>query len=243
MGRAPPFVREAPAVAAALAALLLSSIAAPASAHLGHVILRAERYLKLDVAGNQARVVVSLTLGEAEGRRILEAADTDGDGEVTSAEADAYLDQWAGGLASEIPIRVDGELVDPRWGQGYLDPLGPVRAVPVTVEMIARLELDGEQTITVEDRMVRREVFERTDVAFRARDGADLIASGIEASPREVTADLAYGPEQDAGRPVTLTAVVRTPERALAAPPWLWVAGAGALLLIAVVIAGWRRRV
>lgn len=226
----------------ALGAALLLATPTPASAHLGHVILRAERYLKLDVAGNQGRVVVSLTLGEEEGRRVLEAADADSDGQVTDAEAGAYLDQWADGLASEVPIRVDGEPVEARWGEGYFDPIGRVRAAPVTVEMIARLELDGEQTVAIEDGMVRREVFDRTDVAFRARDGAELVASGTEAPPREVVEDLAYGADFRDGEPVTLTAVVRTPERPVELPTWAWIASGGALVLIVVVVSGWRRR-
>lgn len=224
------------------AALLALGLAAPASAHLGHVILRAERYLKLDVAGNRARVVVSLTLGEEEGRRVLEAADTDRDGEVSSPEADAYLAQWAEGLVDEVPIRVDGEPVEVAWGDGYLDPIGRVRAVPVTVEMIARFEVDGERTVAFEDRMVRREVYDRTDVAFRAREGAALVASGAEAEPREVIEDLAYGRDFRAGEPIPLTAVVRTPERPFEVPPWLWAAGAGTALLLVVVISGWIRR-
>jgi hypothetical protein len=217
----------------AIAAVWL--LAAPAAAHIGHVILRAERYLKLDVAGNGARVVVSLTLGEQEGRRVLEAADADGDGEVDAAEADAYLAQWARGLGAEVPIRVDGEPVDVDWGEGYFDPVGAVRPVPVTVEMIARLELEGEQTVTIEDRMVRREVFDRTDVAFRAREGAELLASGADDAPSEVIEDLAYGASFRDGEPVTLTAVVRTPERPLEVP-WVWVLLGGAGLVIGLVV-------
>lgn len=227
---------------AALVAFVVLSVAGPASAHLGHVILRAERYLKLDVAGNQARVVVSLTLGEEEGRRVLEVADTDGDDEVSSAEADAYLAQWAEGLRAEIPVRVDGERIAPRWGEGYLDPIGRVRAAPVTVEMIGRFELDGERTVAIEDAMVRREVFDRTDVAFRARDGAEVVASGTDAEPREVIEDLAYGSDFRAGEPVTLTAVVRTPERPFELPLWGWIAAAGTLLLVVLVVSGLRRR-
>ena len=38
---------------------------------------------------------------------MLEAADTNGDGEVGAAESDAYLAQWAEGLRTELPIFVD----------------------------------------------------------------------------------------------------------------------------------------
>jgi hypothetical protein len=215
--------------------MVATGLAAPAHAHLGHVVLRAERYLKLDVAGNRARVVVSLTLGAEAGRRVLAAADADGDGEVDPAEADAYLAEWGRGLADELPVRVDAEPVRVAWGEGYFDPVGPVRAVPVTVEMIARLELDGEQTVTIEDRMVRREAYDRTDVAFRARDGAELLASGADPSPSDVVEDLAYGASFRDGEPVTLTAVLRTPERPPAVP-WGGVLAGVALLAAGVAV-------
>jgi len=211
----------------ASAILLLSIGPACASAHVGHVISRAERYLKLDVAGRSARVVVSLTLGPEEGRRVLDAADADDDGMVSAAESDAYLAQWGDGLRTELPLRVDGAEVHPAWGDGWLDPLGPVRAVPVTLEMVARLPLEGgEQTITFEDRMVRREVFDRTDVAFRVRDGATLVASGDDEAPTEPVEDLYYLGDFRAGAPIPLTAVVTTPEPPSSTPWWLVALGA-----------------
>lgn len=227
----------------ALLGLALLLWASPASAHVGHVILRAERYLKLDVAGRDARVVVSLTLGEGEGRRVLELADGDGDGAVSGAEADAYLAQWGEGLATELPIAVDGEPQTVTWGEGYLDPLGTVREVPVTVEMVARFELaGGEQTVRFEDRMVRREVFERTDVAFRVRDDAELLASGSTEAPEEPVLDLAYGPTFQAGEPVALIARVATPEPEPTMPTWLLPAAAVLALVIVVGLVIARRR-
>lgn len=231
----------------------IALVAAPARAHLGHVIQRAERYLKLDVAGHEARVVVSLTLGPAEGRRVLDAADRSGDGHVDEAERDAYLAQWGEGLATELPIQLDGEPQAVRWGEGWLDPIGPVRPQALTVEMIARVPLDGGlQTIRIEDRMAQRDVYDRTDVAFRARDGATLLASGEgEALPGRVD-DLAYGGDFQAGSPVVLRARVQTPRGAGSArrrdgrerPPtmsWTAVAVVVALLSLALGALGWRR--
>lgn len=230
-----------------LGVLLSAFVSSTASAHVGHVILRAERYLKLDVGGRSVRLVVSLTLGPAEGERVLEAADTSGDGHVDEAESDAYLAQWAEGLREELPVRVGSSVVAVDYRDGYLDPLGQVRPTPVTVELVGHFELPGgEQTIRVEDRMVRREVFERTDVAFRARDGAVLIASGADEVPTEVTAELAYGPGLRPQQPVPLTAIVQTP----AAPPAVdgdtalkMGAGAVAVLALLVYLVARRRRI
>ena len=224
-------------------ALVASLGANDAHAHLGHVILRAERYLKLDVSGHRARVVVSLTLGVDEGSRVLAAADTDGDGEVSDPERDAYLAQWAEGLRTELPVSVDGQHVELEWGEGWLEPTGRVRRTAVTVEMVAELELEGgEQTVTIEDRMVRRDVFERTDVAFRARDGAELVRSGADEAPTEAIEDFTYGAGFHQGEPVELRAVLRTP-----APepevPWPWIGGAVVLaLLVSLALAVRRAR-
>lgn len=225
-----------------LAGALAASVAMPAHAHLGHVIARAERYVKLDLAGRSARVVVSLTLGAREGARVLAAADADSSGDVSVAERDAYLAQWGAGLEAELPLRVDGEPQALSWGEPYMAPVGAVRPVPVTVEMVARFDLGGgRQTIRLDDRATRREVYDRTDVAFRVRDGATLVASGAGEAPTEPTPDLAYAPDFDGGAPVILTAVVETPARPPEAP-WTAIAIAAALALGGLAFALVRRR-
>ncbi|MCA9609658.1 MAG: hypothetical protein KC619_28865 [Myxococcales bacterium] len=208
------------------------------------MILRAERYLKLDVAGHQARMVVSLTLGPEEGRRVLSAADGDEDGRVTTDEANAYLAQWGEGLRTELPLSVDEDPLVAAWGDGYFEPIGAVRATPLTVEMVARFELEGgEQTVRFEDRMVRREVFERTDVAFDVRDGAELLESGVNGEADGPTPDLMYGGTFRAGQPVPLYARLRTPAPEPAPEGsmlWRW---GGAVVAIALgLLVTWIRR-
>lgn len=197
---------------ALLALAALVGVASSASAHIGHTITRAERYLKLDATEADTRFVVSLTLGEEEGYRVLSDVDTDDDGDVDEAESGAYLATWAEGLGEELPIEIDGVPVEVTWTDGWLDPLGVVQRVPVTVEMVAHLPVDGrEHRIEVRDEMVRREVFDRTDLSFRAHDGAELVVSGGAAEP-EI-------PEEDMGfvrgeAPLeVIVAVVRYPER------------------------------
>jgi hypothetical protein len=181
---------SAPAVAAALA----WTYAASALAHVGHVIQRAERYLKLDASERDTRLVVSLTLGDLEGERVLRDADADGDRRVSEVEAEAYLHRWAEGLRSEIPVWIDGTPVETVWTDGWFDPLGSVRRTAVTLELVTHLPVDArEHRIVFEDRMVRREIFDRTDVAFRAHDGARLEACGTGDSPERCdAADIAF---------------------------------------------------
>jgi hypothetical protein len=208
------FVRRALRWSAALAFLLAVSVslAGHASAHIGHTIARAERYLKLDATEADTRFVVSITLGEDEGIAVLADVDTDRDGQVSAGEADAYLATWADGLRDELPIEIDGTPIVVEWTEGWLDPLGAVRRVPVTVEMVAHLPLDArDHHVVVRDRMVRREVFDRTDVSFRAHDGAELVHSGASEQPSGIEEDIGFtreGPTLD-----VLAADVRYPER------------------------------
>lgn len=227
-------------VALVLAAAALAG-ATPASGHVGHVILRAERYLKLDATDADTRLVVSLTLGPEEGRRVLESADADSDGEVSAAESDAYLAQWAAGLRDEVPVEVDGARVALEWTDGWLEPIGPVVRTPLTLELVAHLPTPGlEHAITFRDEMVRREVYDRTDVAFRGHQGAELVAAGIGESPEGVEDDLvltgAEGAEVFAAR-------VRYPQRTwLSTLPRAWIGGGAALVAAAVVVGALVRR-
>lgn len=153
-----------------------------ARAHLGHAVQSAERYLKVDFEGGHVRVVVSLMLGPGEAARVLRVADRedgDGDGTLTPTEADAYLARWGVGLGEDLVLELDGAAVRVDWGEAYLDPSGPISHRPATVEMIARVPLSaGEHHLVLRDGM-RRETFERTDVAFSGHDGAELVASGV----------------------------------------------------------------
>ncbi|MBW2462516.1 MAG: hypothetical protein JRH11_12780 [Deltaproteobacteria bacterium] len=154
---------------------------AVARAHLGHAVQSAERYLKVDFEGGHVRVVVSLMLGPGEAARVLRVADRedgDGDGTLSPTEADAYLARWGVGLGEDLVLELDGARVRVDWGEAYLDPTGPISPRPATVEMIGRIPLSaGEHHLVLRDGM-RRETFERTDVAFSGHDGAELVASG-----------------------------------------------------------------
>ena len=213
-----------------------------AHAHLGHVILRAERYLKLDASEDDTRIVVSLTLGPSEGARVLGAADANGDHVVSQAESDAYLAQWGDGLVADLPIEIDGAPFTATWTEGYMEPIGPVAATPLTVEITAHLPLTRrEHVVRFRDHM-RREVFDRTDIAFRAHDGAELAACGPGEEPTGLQNDLGFasaGPATDT--PDVFAARVRYPRRSdTSASSFALPIGGAALALVLVAI--WRRR-
>lgn len=233
-------MRRATSLSIALALAGSSFVASDAQAHLGHIVVSAERYLKIDASEADTRVVVSLTLGEAEGRRVLEAADSDHDGEVTQTEADAYLAEWAQGLREELPVELDGERVDVAFAEPFLDPIGRVRSTPITIEMVAHVPVSSrEASITVRDAMVRREIYDRTEVAFRAHDGAEVLVSGAGEVPASRELDLAFG-RNLAPMPDAITMRARYPSRPEpSSVPW---AGVGVAALIGIGVGVFVRR-
>ncbi len=157
---------------------LLAAWASSGRAHVGHDVLRAERYLKVHIEAEGVRVVASLILGEQETIQAMHAADADGDGVVSQEEADGYMARWGEGLSQELRITIDGEQVDVPWGEPYFDPLGSIAPLPGAVEMIGRIPLDGgEHTLELRDGM-QREKFDRTDVVFQVGEGAELKLAG-----------------------------------------------------------------
>ncbi len=211
----------------ALVALTLPLGGATARAHLGHVVLSAERYLKLDASEDDTRLVVSLTLGAEEGRRVLEAADADHSGTVSADESDRYMREWGDGLRDELPVEIDGERVALTFTDAFLDPIGPVQDVPVTVEMVAHLPTHRRESVIVfHDEMVGRTRFDRTDVAFRGHDGAELLACGAgDASVAGRETSVSFGRAVSGTTPDTFSARIRYDGRAEEHQvPWPWIA-------------------
>jgi hypothetical protein len=108
--------------------------------------------------------------------------------------------------------------------------------------MVAHLALDGrEHELYVEDGM-RRDPYERTDVAFRGREGAELVSCrvGEQSAPDTCARGASYGP--GAGAPAGFGARIAYPTRT---ESWLFVAAmvSGAMALVSTLLAlAWRRR-
>lgn len=165
--------------------------AAPAFAHVGHDVQRAERYLKFELEGSQLRVVVTMTLGRTAMLGALQRADENHDGTVSRQESEAYLAAWTASLSDALPLFVDGERVPLTWGSPYMAPIGVVTQVEGAVEAVAVLPFDAqlfdeEHLVVLQDHMEVPE-FERTDVRF---------VGDAEAMPLVgLTDDLAAAPE------------------------------------------------
>lgn len=197
-------------------------------AHLGHLVLGAERYVKFDVTPEGLRLVVSLVLGPAETARVMQRADEEGDGNgvVSPDEARRHVERWTAALADEMPVLVDGEPVRASWGESFFDATGPVGSrSEAAVEAVVRVPLEsGERRIQVRDRM-RAETFDRTDVSFVARDGARLLVAGLGERPERLETDLAIGRPlaQRLGDRLVYSATVEVPGGSWKPTPWLLV--------------------
>lgn len=226
-------------------ALVTFCAASVASAHLGHLVQRAERYLKVDVSGYRVRLVVSLTLGARETARLMQQADSDGNGWVSPEERDAYMGLWGAGLVDELAVRVDGTRVDVEFAEPFMQPIGAIVATEGSVEMVGTFVLDGgEHDVVIADTMPR-EAFERTDYSFRARDEAVMLASGLGDNVTEVLEHTSV--HQASPNPETFMVRVRVPQRPLTAGEEAirvlpWAAGAAAVLIAVAVALQLRRR-
>ncbi len=221
----------------ACVALLIALLVSGARAHLGHVVMRAERYLKLDAEPGGVRLVVSLTLGPDETVRVAQAADRSGDGVVSAQEADAYMREWGEGLRSDLPVEVDGQSVEVSWGEPFFDPIGPIQAVPGAVEMVAHVPLGpGRHHVSLLDEM-RAEAFDRTDVAFEGQPGTQVVAAGPHAEPSGRVRTLSY---VAGNAPERLTLVVDVPGMPAQVK---WALGASAACVaVGAGVWVWRRR-
>lgn len=205
--------------------------------HLGHVVLRAERYIKFDVEPAALRIVASLTLGPTEMARIMRDADSNLDGSVDGTEADVYMRTWGEGLADELRIEVDGEPAQVVWGDAYLDPQGVIRNEAGSVEMVARIELDpGTHRIRLSDSMPT-EALDRSDIVIRSQPGGSVHSCSHGDATHDCGTPIAL-PAATSSEDITLSidvAGLRTWQLGL-------LAGGATLLLLMSGVVFWRRR-
>lgn len=224
-------------VLAGIAACLLSRPSS-LSAHLGHPqAVLSGRYLKLDLAGDGVRVVASYTFDRGTAAELLPRFDIDGDRALSRAEGEDAIAYWAKHLEAELPVEVDGLAPEGgAWGEGTIAPLGPLRPETLTLELVYRFVPDGgEHRVVVRDRTPIDAPPTPTEVAFRARDGATLILSGVGPSPTRIDPGATYMAPAPSGE-ILLTAVATFPARG-PEPSLLIAAGVTTALGIAIAIA------
>lgn len=197
----------------ASAACLLAVLATPVRAHQGHVLLRSERTIKLEIDGRQGlRVIVTVNYGEEEMLRLCRRADENGDGVLDDREASAHLEQWSEDLRRELPVRVDGGFRRIVWTDQFFEPTGPIVRRPGTLEMTGRVSVPtGRHELFFTDELPP-DAFERTDVLYTSVNEGGLLSSGPSESPSELVPSFAYGPTTERRRVQAIGLVVTMPE-------------------------------
>lgn len=139
------------AVAAVVVATLWS---AGARAHVGPSVRENNRYLKLTLLGNRARLLYTYYVGEVPGARLRPRLDKNGDGVLSDAEARAFGDEVAATVASNLELTVDGAPVAITWERVDVGLGTPAtNAGAFSVDLVAWICADGaaEHTLVLHD--------------------------------------------------------------------------------------------
>jgi hypothetical protein len=137
-----------------LSAVALAATASPAAGHVEASVDVNNRYLKLTPLGDRVRLAYTIYFGEVPGAALRRRMDTDGDGAISTAEADAFGREVAAGVQPAVGVTVDG--VEQRWTWTSVDVgMGTpeVRAGSFAVDLIGRVCLAGrgEHELVVRD--------------------------------------------------------------------------------------------
>jgi len=94
---------------------LLASTPAVARGHVGPSPRENNRYVKVTLLGDRARLLYTYYVGELPGARARQRLDANEDGVLQPSEADAFGAEVAAALARTLELHVDGAPVEPAW--------------------------------------------------------------------------------------------------------------------------------
>lgn len=216
---------------------LACSTPAVTRAHLGHLSLRAERYLKLDVRNDYVRTVMSLQLEGSESFRAREHVDTDHDGTMTASEVRHALDQWRVQLRRELAFTIDGRPAGARWEEGVIVPLGAVRTTSTTIELVTRVALPPGPRARIELRdALTFAGLQSTELRLEANDGMRFERAGVApttgVTPRATLVEVSPN-----ARPRTIVVVARRASAASSGSTGEWSPLGSFVMFFALVLA------
>ena len=237
--------------------LLVASVtivAATARAHVAPSIDDNNRYLKITPQADRVRLAYTVFFGEVPGRMLSPGLDTDRDGAISDAEAQAHGDQLAREVGRALELAVDGKQQPVQWkavSAGMGTPM--VTAGAFSVDMIAYVcfaEPRGKHRVHVRDRFRVPKPGE-TEVLIDAGQGISIAHARMGgAIPVDNTFKLVGpgGPLADDGLDVAFTASADAPLSGACGPepgkrrPWLWVALVAAIAVASGVLIYKRRK-
>jgi len=174
---------------ASVSILSLGEATKEALAHPDHGPTMGERYLRLEVDEDRARLVYGLTYTARFGRNVRAARDQNSDGRIDEGEHSAIAREHARSIGAGVEARVDGQVQTISWAETYVGPVdGPITATPLAIESSGTIALDSEAThLSIHDGAEFEGVY-RTSAEIEAVRGVELTAAGrgLEPSGRVV---------------------------------------------------------
>ena len=230
-----------------LVMLVVAITFARAFAHVAPSVDDNNRYLKVTPQSDRVRLAYTVFFGEVPGRTARPTLDTNKDGTVDDAEAQAYGDRLASDVIDALDVAVDGRQLRPRWKTVSVGMGSPtVAAGAFSVDMIAYLCVArprGKHAVLIRDRFRVPKPGE-TEVVVEDGPGIRIEHARMgQATAVDNVFKLAGpgGPLSDDGLDVGWVADAKAPLSGECDPapvdagsssiPWLWI-GVGAVVLL-----------
>lgn len=217
-----------------------SSPSREVGAHPNHGPAWGERYLKLEISSEGARVVYGLTFSARYGIKVRRMADEDRDGVITTSESEHFGARFIEGLERDVRFDVDESRRHLSFSSPFVAGLeSPRGRGPVALESAAKLSLNpGSRRFVLTDASEFEGIY-RTTAKLVVSDDVKMIRCGRGPRParkelRLVFLDL---PEEGAPPPRIITAEVELPRDAVILSPhllmWIVICTVGVLLTVA----------
>jgi hypothetical protein len=240
--------------------LALAAVAAATGSAVAHVAPSEDtnnRYVKLTAMADRVRIAYTILVGEQPGRTTRRGLDTDGDGTISDAEADAWGDDLAEAVRTKIQVQLDGSAVPFMWSEvsvGMDD--RRVAGGAFSVDMIAWLCTPGggpRHELTLVDRFALTPAGE-TEVRVADEPGirVDVAKVGAaEMAGHVARFDAIAAPFSDGvrlvwdaarARPLADGRCARPTSAAKKTPRWPFAIGGGIVAIALIAIAAGRRR-
>ncbi len=131
-------------------ALVVTFATAVASAHVGPSKDDNNRYLKLTPQSDRVRLAYTIFFGDVPGARTRSSIDSDGNGEISEAEAQAFGDKLGDQVRAAIDVNLDNHQRSLVWEQIVVGMGSPkTQAGAFSVDLVANLCLAPGTTHTV----------------------------------------------------------------------------------------------
>jgi hypothetical protein len=240
---------------AAVLVLAITLGATTTSAHVAPSVDDNNRYLKLTPQRDRVRLAYTVFFGENPGARMRPSLDTDRDGAISDAEAQAFGDRLAIEVGDALDVTVDGVQARVAWAEVVVGLGSPaVRAGSFSVDLIAYfcLPASGDRhTLALRDRFRVPRPGE-TEVRIEALPGV-TIETGRVGDARDPSHEFRFvgrgGPLSDDGVELVFVAGSQAPAgggcgdiaRAASGRSWWLFAIAGGVAAALIALALWGR--